>query len=137
MDAQRFRDYAIGWGVIIFVLFFVLICISGWYSAWKMDYAISNAPYIYETCTSREDANFISLEIENDGENEIKDITCEITDLAGLKTAETTKIIKDLPKESSDICTFELTGEYTKPIQVEIRYNDKKFKKVVECYSEE
>ena len=64
----------------------------------------------------------------------MENIKCNLVDKADLVSSEDSQVISSLTSQSTDICSFSLEGKYEKPLRVEVVYNEKSIKQVVQCY---
>jgi len=139
MNSAKFRDYTLSICAIIFVLIFTL---SNLYGIFSLSSIFSDMKGfgqsdlgIISSCEYRQDRYILSINLDNYAADYYNNIDCKIVDSFGLIAAEKQQSIKELPPGSSDICSFDLSGDYTKPVRVEVTYNGKTVRQAVECYT--
>ena len=148
MKPEIFKNYAVGTASIIFCITFIIFTAGYLYNNSRgYEYAREFAdkwvttfqPYafnettvddlsIYPTCNKIGDSYSAILEIENYGDNDVKNINCRITDNGGLKPDAMQQNIAILTPESTDACIFTLKGNFSKPLKFEITYGKKSVK---------
>lgn len=141
MNSEKFRDYTLAICAILFTLVF---CVSNLYTTYTTWQYASTSPSpnepslsVYSTCNINNDSTqSLSIALDNSFSlKDVKDVQCTIIDTSGLTISQKSQMIGDIPKESSDICSFALTGTYTKPLKVEVKYSGKTVRQAVECYT--
>lgn len=145
MHTEKARDIVIIICAIAFIIIYSLstllpIFAPEWYYEQQTS-AYQDQPNIHADCTSEEveeggkpNTHTLTIRISNYDEDELKDVTCNLIDIAGLTSQETTQKISKIGEDSSDICSFELKGEYKKPIRFEVKYEDESISQAVTCY---
>ncbi|MBI2665895.1 hypothetical protein HYX12_04705 [Candidatus Woesearchaeota archaeon] len=139
MKIKEIRDIVLIVGVLVYVLTFSFISLvptlfPNWY--YEMVSFSQNPLQISPQCVSAQDeTHSLRVTVWNYGLEDVEDLACRVTDTSGLTlTSEESQTIGALGTQSSDICMFDLTGTYKKPIRVVVTYGDKVMKQAVDCY---
>lgn len=141
MRFERFRDFVLIVCAVVFTSVFSYSMLTTTNAFSKSDQFLSSfpdytqIPTVDTACSSDNNKHTLTATISNTlGQNEFKNIKCNLIDKAGLTSAKDSQIISDLGPQSTDICTFELDGVYKTPLRLEVFYNEKSIKQAVECY---
>jgi len=112
--------------VVILLSFSVFNLYKTLAPSWCFGNLSMDMPYASAMCQKFKN-NFEITTTINNSNKEIKNITCQLVSNGGM-TADKEKIeIPFISPNSSDICTFVLTGEPTKTATVRITYSKKGF----------
>lgn len=133
MKPGTFRDYAIGICAVIFVIIYTIDNIYYMHQASKtnaeqsrwFNSTQSDELGVYPSCEKLPEHYSAALEIENFGENEVKNIKCKIIDDGGLSSDALQQSIGSLTPGSQDVCAFILKGSFAKPVKLEVSFGNK------------
>jgi hypothetical protein len=132
MMPDKLRDYAIAIAAILFA-------ISTAYTLYQMSPYYTPPVYTPSQNTGFQEINAypnclqsptdsgkysVTIDIQNTGMTEIKDISCSIVDTGGLQSENNQQAIASLPPQSTDVCYFILTGTVTSPLKFEVKYGN-------------
>lgn len=127
MQARDFRDWTLGFGLLLAIAGLIFINIWLLISDKKTTQTFSNEPYLSAYCDPLKEGYMITISIDNYyGKKIMKDVKCEIISKGTFTVIDSEEqLLGDVEKGNKNNCYFVLKGDYEGPVVTSVKYSGK------------